>query len=185
MSDLNKPVKVTHDPETGEIISIENRQIAKADEIIARMRQTEPMETPQEYMDRTNRELRQMAIDEEDASKREKSFIEKQTDAIMARVTAPKEPANYGEYYETPKPATPKPSEAHIKRTTRSVQDFSRSMKKVKKAAAPVVTAFKELGEKIGEVKKDYHEDPNAPLTYRPFHTKALTQLREQLAKNS
>lgn len=84
---------------------------------------------------------------------RPKSFIEKETDAIMARVTKQITPAT-----------------AHFK--------------KIGEAAQQTTKVFKNLGE-IGQAKKDYHTDPAAPLSHRPFYSKEMRDLRDQLRNNA
>jgi len=94
----------------------------------------------------------------------EKSFIEKQSDAIMARVT---------------KPAVPLPSAAHIKKMGKLTKGLNEAM-------AEVSTAAKAMAETVTEVAKGLDKKPFVPqphLTQKPFKNKALYELRDQLRK--
>lgn len=72
----------------------------------------------------------------------------------------------------------PKPSQVNFKKIAKVTQ-------KVAKVTQKTTTAFKQLGEEIGQVEKNHADDPTAPMMQiHPFHTPEMVALRESLAKN-
>lgn len=95
--------------------------------------------------------------DSVDASEREKSFIEKETNAIMARVTTP----NAGEAMKHFVKASQKAAEA------------------TKQFAEAVDKAGKQFAKTMKALKPKYVPEPH--LTYRPFHTPEMVEFRKNL----
>lgn len=131
MTDLNKPVSVTHDPVDGSILNITNR-----------------LEEVREQ------ELRRMAIDAEDIEHKQAlraAYHEEQAKLYQDSLNMGLLPGS------GVKPNLKEISKHFVQK----MKPVEKNFREVGKAARTAATAFKATGEKIGRVKKEYVPQPH------------------------
>lgn len=256
MTDLNKPVKIKHDAETGDILNIENRQLSldeiadvmslrsqqnyandvmtirrreeekvpstedlieagdilsiendcavddyclhsSAEEILSEVEKTEAEwdaeDAHREYMERTNNDLRFMAIREEEAAKAERSRQWREEATVDPKIQA----ANayhekQAELYEMALAAgelkfsgVPKPNQVHFKPSPEKIKEMAEAFK-------PMQENFKKIGKSAKKATESFkkfpatgsHENRGTNLQHRPFHNLEMIVFRDSLEEN-
>lgn len=188
MTDLNKPVEIKRieAERTERMVEARKRDDEAANRRFLEAQKTErsrrwreeAMESPEEYMARTNRELRDRAIAEEDAAK-SKATIH----AYPYSQTEPMTSEQLAEAYLEDHPSArskatpPKPSQVHFKPSPEKIKEMAEAFKPMTKQMKHVGRAAQKTAEAIEQAFPGH-------LTHRPFHNLELIVLRDELSKN-